>query len=430
MKSGTKIFTCDQLSSEAHPLAEQEHSCLNFDNKETLGRICVEVLLYISILCRAFGWQLGILKIERLSGAIIIISGLVCLGIIIYKREHIPRSIFFAFIIGLLAYLSELISLGLGKLLVSLGPVNMLFWMSTLLMACYVVRNDRAALRFALFLAGCVFFAVSIGGTTTGVGGYTEYWRLRLERGEVATMFANANALAQVCYMVVIALLFFSLRCTKVIKAICWICALGLSVIVLMTLSRQGLILLGLGIFFYLTAVMVGKGGKIGLILLLVLAIMVASKYMNELMTIKQAYGYRFGIPSGRFEFWLTAPHDMMDTLIIGKGTSLARTSQGLQPHNTFLWLHLAYGGLCAWIYAAWIFWLSVKVWQLFWFRKIEWRLKMEVTAMFTIFFLCQLTGVFAPGNYGIILATAIVEKYITPFSGNHGYSDAAGSQA
>lgn len=365
-------------------------------------RVTVEILLYLSIATRLFGNEFGVLSVEGLSGALILASGFITFVIFIARQESLPVSVLFAVLISLIATVVDLYR-------VDLLPRNMLFWTSILLMMCYVVRDEAGHLRCTLFLAACVFLSVVIGGTF--FAGMNGVQRLGLAPGKVASMFANPNDLAQIAMITAVALLFLSFRFNRWISVFCIMIALGLSSVVLLTLSRQGLILLTGSLCAYLTLALFTRGRKTEAIFLVLIAIGFVIVFRTEIMNIAEGYLFRLGLESSRVEYWRTAPHDLRETLMAGYGTQNAYTLEGLQPHSAFLWLHLAYGGFCAMVYIAWIFWLASRTNSLAFSHKLPGILRTEGLILFLIFFALQFTSVFAPYNYGCILAVATLEK-------------------
>lgn len=365
-------------------------------------RNMVEVLLYLSIGTRLFGNEFGVLSVVGLSGAIILASGFISFVILIARQEPLPKSVMFAVLISLLATIVDLH-------LVDLVPRNMLFWTSILLMTCYVVRDESGHLRCTLFLAACVFLSVFIGGTFfSGMNGVQ---RLGLESGKVASMFGNPNDLAQISLITAVALLFLGFRFNRLISVFCTIVALGLISVVLLTLSRQGLILLTGSLCLYLMVALFSRTRKLDTILLMLTAVGLIIVFRTEVMNIADGYLFRMGLESSRVEYWKTAPHDLTATLMAGYGTQNAYTLEGLQPHSAFLWLHLAYGGFCAIVYTAWILWLATRTKSLVFDHNLPGILRTEGLVMFFIFFALQFTSVFSPYNYGCILAVATLEK-------------------
>ncbi len=138
----------------------------------------------------------------------------------------------------------------------------MFYWMGWTLMACYVVRDDRAYPRFYFFSGLVLFLAVSLGMKERGIGTYQGYTRLTLEGQNVATMFANSNELAYLSCVIAIAFLFYSLRSKKLTTFFCVTVAIALAAVVVKTVSREGLILLVLGLSLYSVAVFVRRRKK------------------------------------------------------------------------------------------------------------------------------------------------------------------------
>lgn len=388
---------------------------IELGEESSSSRIVVELLLYFSIAGRAFGNQLGILKVEGLSGAIIALSGLISFCIIFAKKEKLPSSIYFAIVMNILANVSELAAGSVPG--TGWAPKKMLFWMSLFLMTCYVVKNDKAAMRFCFFLAFCVLVAVSIGATDTYAAAGEGFVRLRLEGDTAGSMFKNANSLGQVCYMATAGLLFFSLRCRKMFKVLCWLGVLLLMSVLLRTISRQSLVMSAAAVFFYLLAVGFTRGGKIGFLFLVLLVVIGVGRYAFETRAIKYAYEERFHKVSGRVGYWHTAPKDMVATLVVGQGKGRAFSSAGYLPHNTFLYLHYAFGGVCAWTYVTWLVFLAIRMWRLLISNEFSRRRKIEALAFFLLFLVGQVTTVFAPDNYGNMFAAAMIERYISLFS-------------
>lgn len=376
--------------------------------KSKIGIICTEFLLYVSIGFRVFGWQIGILKFQYFSGAIVAGSGLICLLIMIFNREKLPFSFVFILLINIFSDISEFNALGL-QVFLSTGPKDMLYWLSWTLMACYIVREDRAGARFCFFLAFCILVSVALGGKAYDLGGHTGLTRFTLEG--VGTMFANANALSQVAAVTAIAFLFRSLRSSKVFMLGYAAVALSLSMVALRTISRQGLILLAMGLVFYIAIIIVQKRGKLGFIIFAFLCLFAVNKFSRDTSDVMRAFEIRLNAPSTRTEYFRTMLEDMGDTLIIGKGSLKPFTVQGIQPHNTFLYLHVAYGGLCAWTYALWVLLLTWRTSDFLWKIRDRREHGIEVLAFLLLFLAPQLVNVFAPGNFGNILALATIEK-------------------
>jgi hypothetical protein len=229
----------------------------------------------------------------------------------------------------------------------------------------------------------------------------------------IAAMFANANDLATVSSSIAIILLFYSLRCKKILAIICVAVALLLAAVTLETVSRQGLVVLLLGFSLYLAVVGLYRKGKAGFIALVLLISVLGYGFAREYTIVRGAYEYRLGQRTARTAYLRTALRDMSETFVCGKGSSRPLTADGFEPHNTFFYLHIAYGGLCAWTYAIWLVFLSLKTAGNFVGRRAKREMRVELVSMLGIFVVPQLVLPFAVANFGCILPLAILERHI-----------------
>jgi len=373
-----------------------------------IGRLIVEILFYISIVCRAFGEQLGVLKIVGLSGAIITLSGLVSLGIIIVKREKIPFSFYFALGITLWGILSEMYVT--NSLSLTGTSKDLLFWTSYLLMACYFVRDDKAAHRMGFFLVGCILLALKVG--------YIETYDVteRLSVIGVGGPLVGPNTIGPLAATATGCLLFFSLIAAKKFKLLYWIAALLSAYIAARTLSRLAFAILFYGVFVFCLTSIFTKGGRLGFIILIVLTLFIAGRYTYEVGQLTRSFESRFQEGAARLPGYTDLHSYIKRTLILGIGREaiLERLSF---PHVTFFYIHFVYGGISAWIYLLWLVWLSVRCWRALWSNEINLRHKLEMLAIYGMFLGPQLASVFAPEAYGVLFVTALLDRYTSPFS-------------
>ncbi|BCR05799.1 hypothetical protein DESUT3_28680 [Desulfuromonas versatilis] len=191
--------------------------------------------------------------------------------------------------------------------------------------------------------------------------------------------------------------------------------------VVLLTLSRQGLIMMLVGlVFFSLTTF--EKKEKWTLILLVVVAIISIGLFYESIEKIYSGYYYRFQTESQRIGYWEVALEDMKDTIIYGQGGQGGYSSVGIKPHSAFLYLHYAFGSLAAFSYVLWIFYLVFSVKRLICSNVVDLTSKIEGFLYMSIFFMAQFTTVFAPSNYGFILALAIFERKTNVIQGAKNY--------
>lgn len=370
------------------------------------GRLLVEMLLWTAIASRVFGHQLGVLNVAGLSGAIILIAAAGCLVLVLLRGEQIPVSVLFALGVNVIGNLTDL-------MLIGLFTRDLVFWLCLLLMTCHLCRDAAAALRLSFFLAGCVFAALALGGTFYDVS--RGFGRLGLEPGVAGTMFGNPNDLAQIACLTMTALLFLGLRSKLPLQLLTFATAAGLAVVVLLTLSRQGLVMLVTVLVLYSVAAVTVRGG-VRTLLLIALAGTAAFALagVDLLAEVRDGFLFRWTLESDRVDYWFSSLPDIRQTLLTGRGSLDGYNAQGFLPHSSFLWLHLAYGGACAWLYAGWICWLCWRVLVLLADSSADFAGKMAALTILLVFVSAQFTTVFAAGNYGFILGVALLERLIT----------------
>ncbi len=375
--------------------------------KSHIARLFVEILFYISIVCRAFGEQLGVIKFVGLSGAIIIFSGLTSLMIIIIKHEKIPFSFYFALGVTLCGILSEMY---VARSLMQMGSSkDLLFWTSYLLMASYFVRNDRAARRMSFFLVGCILLALKTGYIETyGIGE-------RLDISGLGGALVGPNTIGPLGATIAVCFLFFSLSATKKFKILYWIAALFSAYIAARTVSRMALAILAYGVFVFCITSIFTKGGKLGFIILVILALFAASKYAYEINQLALSFETRFQKQPDRLAGYDLLSY-MKSTIFLGVGRESILTVLNV-PHVTFFYLHFVYGGVSAWIYLFWLMWISIRCWRALWSDEIYLRDKLELIALYGVFLLPQLASVFAPEAYGVLFVSALLDRYTSHFS-------------
>lgn len=374
-------------------------------NNRDPSRLLIEGLLWVAIASRIFINQLGILNLAGLSGAIIISAGAFCLLVMIINGERIPISVWFALGVSSIANLTDLVITGLFAR-------DLTFWLCLLLLACYVFRNANAALRLSFFMAGCIFLSIAIGGNYYSVS--KGFSRLGLEPGKVGTMFSNPNDLAQIACLTLAALLFLSIGHRLIVVGLALITSLGLSAIVLLTLSRQGLIML-LIIFTFYAIISINKKNLLvfAIIFSLIILANIDVQMTSKISEIYDGYIFRWTLDSDRVDYWKTSVNDINETIFSGRGTFSGYNSDGVLPHSAFLWIHIAYGGICSLLYASWIIWLSFKIFKLIFDKTISLEEKSAAASVFIVFFSAQFTSFFAAGNYGFIIGIALIERII-----------------
>jgi hypothetical protein len=107
-----------------------------------------------------------------------------------------------------------------------------------------------------------------------------------------------------------------------------------------------------------------------------------------------------------------------MNTVVLGRGFKNARvTGTDTQPHNTFFMMHIAYGGLCAWIYAGWIIVLCTRALRMVFSNEYTIGRKLEILGIFIVSMGCQIMSNFGILNYAVVFGMAYASIYTACFS-------------
>lgn len=134
----------------------------------------------------------------------------------------------------------------------------------------------------------------------------------------------------------------------------------------------------------------------------------------DKILEIYDGYMFRWTLDSARTSYWQSSLKDISETIISGRGTFFGYNSDGILPHSSFLWIHIAYGGICALIYTSWIVWLSIRVFKLFINEKNKLEEKLAAFSILIVFILSQFTSYFSSSNYGFIIGVALIERLIS----------------
>jgi hypothetical protein len=384
------------------------------DKKISYSTLFVELFFYFSIIAREFGNQLGVLKYQGLSGTIIVLAGITCLMIMLLGHYKIPGVFFVGLAITGFIVFTALHVYG-ANFMEEYEIRSVFFWSFQMLMAYFILQNRATCYRFVIILSIIAFLAVSVAGGEMG----EELVRLKLEGyAGAGASFANPNDLAYFTAIMTIASLFFSLRCAKLFKPVFWLISLTMAFLMLRTISRGALFFFGIGLIVFFVAGIFGHGGKISLILLILISLFAAGKVAYSLAETKLFFMERLYERTGREETWQAIPKDLMETLVLGRGFNNAQvTGTDIQPHNTFFMLHLAYGGPCAWIYAGWIIVLCTRILRMVFSSEYTINQKLEIIGIFIVSMGCQIMSNLGILNYAVVFGMAFVDRYTSCFS-------------
>lgn len=371
-------------------------------------RLLVELSFYLLIVVELFPAQLGLSGIKFLAGGVVAGGGLLCFFAYHAGREQLPKSLYFILAMNVMANLSLVVGHGEAPILGD-GLTELFHWITYALMISYLVRNRMAEKRLLVFMAATILLSVYFGGVEK-----MHFGRPRLELQGVGGNFKNANDLAYYSGLVAIALLFRSVKSGMLFRILLCLLAFGLILVCARTVSRGGLLALTFGITLFMTTIVViedkFKSFLTVTTFLLVIAGLFAVFSAPVLLLLERigetSYGRRVGV-------YLISPlEDMLNTLVLGMGQSGAVTGAGISAHNSFMHTHIAYGGLVAYIYVAWMIWLGCGVWKCWFDSQSPREVKVFVLAIFTMM---VISHIFSNRGYlflSSIYVAAMIEKY------------------
>jgi len=361
----------------------------------------VEGVYYVVLIATVFKNPLGL---GGYTGALITLAGLGTLAVYFFDGLPIPRA--FKFILAINVFANMSLVLGQGETpIVGEGLANLVHWGAYTLILTYLCRSPKVETRMLLVTAAVMIVAVQIGGGA--YSGSTRYDRLYLE--EVGGHFDNSNQLAYMAGVLSIAMLFRSLRASLVYKMLFWIFAVLLAIIVIRTISRGGAVAFSFGIGCFILAILFTEGkryaGMVAFIVITIVAgvLILSGGYDEQLSSIgvraqENSYEVRIAI----YTFELLA--DLWGSVLAGYGPQGAFVSGvGIKAHNAFVYTHMAFGGIAAYILIYWIFSLGWRIKNLLFSNIVDVDKKLFGVAMFGMMLGCLLLT-----NSGYLLLSSI----------------------
>lgn len=382
-----------------------------------LSRHLVEVLFYLVVGNSLLEPFTGLSERIRFAAAgPAVISGTIALVILMFRAEPLPRILWFIVAMNLGATLSEsVVSGALPVLSESLSPF--VFWFFTMTMACYIVENDAARKRTLIVLTLFVLCFVYLGGIS--LVGYAADKRLDLK--EVAGgNLGDANTLAYFVGVLAISMLFWSLRSAKLIRPVLWLLAAVLLLILVRTVSRGGLLAFGSGMMVLLTAIMMGRGVRLSGIVLVIVALIGALVLASAAASSIEYLHERLLQPTEDVRLKVYSMHtveQMAETIVFGNGPAYARTSAGVNAHNSFINTHLVYGGITAWTYLAMLLLLAWRLKRFVMSSAAPLDTRLWALAVFGIALASQIMTNLGYLELQSIIAFAMVDRLTAPYT-------------
>jgi len=410
--------TLDYVDAGPVPQADAvQADALGIERAGSFTRKVFELLLYVNVTINTFQTMVGFKIPYGAIGGFTLVLAFFCFFFFIIEGQKVPKSVWFILAVNLFANFSEVFGRGqtpiVGR---DLKPV--IHWLNYLIVTCYLVQNTATEQRMVIFFSAVIMAAVSLGGVERGSTTYGVRGRLEMVEG-VAGLFGNANSMAHTAGLFGMACLFWSLRSRKLLRPVYWTLALLMIYVLIRTVSRGGIASFGCGLMVLMCAILMGRGVRLSGIVLALVAIVVAMHSAYLVSTYVIRLRERMTQASPRTEVYSKATlRDMWDTKVFGRGRRGARTrAAGIAPHNSFLFVHLAYGGPAAWIYLFWLMYLLLRVFRMLRSRELPLDVRLKVLALYGMALAAQILSNQGYIFFSTIFATAVVEKYTAPFT-------------
>lgn len=397
---------------EYQPIDPAEEFELNeIERPPSFTRKFVELLFYVIVAIPNFTKLSFFLKVPYLMGALVMVSGFLTFVIILAERRKIPTVVYCAIFMNLGANISQVIGQGELPLIGEYLPY-FLHWLTFLTMVSYLVQNKAANYRILFFLAVLIIATVWGGGVLSSGGD-----RLDLSGIEAGAAFSNANQLAYVSGFFSVAILFWSLRASKLLRPFLWAMAVFLAFLLIRTISRGGMLVFACGIMVLLFLILMGRGVRLSGIVLIVVSLLVVLQLSYIVAGNFELLGERLGEESIRTKIYsMETLKQILGSLIFGGGYN-TRTSAGVSAHNAFINTYLCYGGITIWPYIILLWILGVRMLRMFRADNLDSTIKFTVIALFGMSFGCLMFSNLGYMFWNSIYALAVVEKYTAPYS-------------
>jgi hypothetical protein len=402
------------VSGEPYPWDTAHAAFAAMDRPASLTRKFIEFLFYLvmtnTILISASGRN----PVPFLSGGLIALGGVLTLFIMLTQRERLPVVFWAGLVMVIGGSISDAASTG-AMMFIGDNVRFLVLWTAASLMAFYLVQNEATMKRMVLFY--CVITLTGVAMTGFSLTEARAKDRLGLENVLSGTL-ADPNSLSYMSGLLTVFMLFWSLRARKLLRPLLWVLAALLTLVLLRTVSRSGIVVLMAGLAVFVAAVMMGRGVRASGIVVVLAGMVGAIVVLSVASSSLEYFESRMHEHSIRQDVyrWETV-EQLVETIAIGYGVK-ARTAVGIAAHNSFIQTHLAYGGITAYPYAAMLF--------IMWWRTAKFvrRKDLPLDSRFMVLAVMGMTFSFQMfSNYGYsypesVFAMVIVCRYTQPQPG------------
>lgn len=398
-------------------LASAAEDPFGIERPASSGRVLIEFLYYVCLFNAAFLYRFGIYQIPFLAGGLVTVSGLLCIAMIAFSPDKFPLAFWATCVMWLGANISQVI--GNGQMPIIANGLNlMVFLVCQQMMVYYICQNRGGRKRLLIFMAGLAIVLIGIAGEEVGAGKVR-----RLAVTETGGLLANSNGAAYVCSFLAIALLFWSLRATKISRPFLWAMAAALTIVTIRTLSRTGILLLVLGFGMLLLAILSARGARLGGVIFLLVAAVGASQLAvtvgESFYMLRERFGGEYSNTMSRVDLYDTRTLiDLLATTPFGRGADDAvMTSTGITAHNTFVYMHMSFGAITAWPLIIWQIILGFRVFRMARASDYPMDTRLMIVSFYGMILAEYLTNNVTFLEISALYGTGMIEFYTAPYS-------------
>lgn len=381
----------------------------------TFSRKAIELAFYATLANSIFMELTGLGYFRFAGGGPMAITGLLALLMMLMRGDRLPITLWFVLAINIFATLS--LGLVTGAVpIIGDGLAIMANWFFGLASMSYIVQNDSARKRVVFVMSLFAVLAVQVSGVDLGAHAGRE--RLSLA-GSISGSLANSNTMSHLAGLLAVALLFWSLRASKLLRPILWVLAACLVLMVIRSVSRGGMVVLLSGLAVLLVAILLGRGVRLSGVVLTFLALLLGLFIVSLAGDSVTYLMKRFEQHSIRTEVYSESMlGDLASTLILGRGPRGGRvTGVGINAHNSFIYVHMVYGGVVAWLYVAMLCVLGVRLVRMLFAGDYPLDVRLSVVALLGTSFIGQMLSNMGLTFEGAILAFAVVDRFTAPYA-------------
>jgi hypothetical protein len=333
--------------------------------------------------------------------------------------------LYFGLAINVWANITTVVGVGEPPLIGPSMPV-LFQWLFLFTMMWYSVQSMSGIKHMVIFMTIMVIFSFALAHGQDQLIAENQLERLDFKESidSYGALFANPNQLGYICVTLAIACLFLSMRASKMGRIVWYGFASALIMLQLSSGSRFAAIIAVIGLSFVALALILQKRGKLfSMTALVLLAVCAAAIIGSEYARGYQLTAHRMteegGMTSGaRVDVYsVRLFKEFEDTMLIGRGRRARLDYAGITPHNTFIYLHIAFGGPAAWLFLAWMIIMAKRVANFVTRSHFPIEQRLLVVSMFILTLGWELTTNMGFVDVASVLSLATIEQFTDPIA-------------